>query len=40
MALSAGILLLLSGPGWALLGVTGIMASVAAWLWLRPEPAR
>lgn len=40
MALSAGILLLLSGIGWALLGTSAVMALVATWLWLRPEPAR
>lgn len=39
MALSAGVLLLVSGPGWILLVVTGLMAAVAAWLWLRPEPS-
>lgn len=38
MALSAAILLLVTGPGWVLLGVTAVMASVAAWLWARPEP--
>ena len=38
MALSAAILLLVTGPGWMLLGVTAVMASVAAWLWVRPEP--
>lgn len=40
MALSAVILLVLSGPGWLLLGTTGMMVCVATWLWLRPEPAR
>jgi uncharacterized membrane protein YbaN (DUF454 family) len=39
MALSAAILLLLSGPGWLPLGVTALMATVATWLWLRPEPS-
>jgi uncharacterized membrane protein YbaN (DUF454 family) len=39
MALSAAILLVLSGPGWLLLGVTALMATVATWLWLRPEPS-
>ena len=40
MTLSAAILLLASGPGWILLGATAVMASVAAWLWVRPEPSR
>lgn len=40
MVLSAVILLALSGPGIVLLGVALVMASVATWLWLRPEPAR
>jgi uncharacterized membrane protein YbaN (DUF454 family) len=40
MALSAAVLFLLAGPGWALLTATAVMATVATWLWLRPEPAR
>lgn len=40
MAFSAAILLLVSGPGWILLGVTALMATVATWLWLRPERSR
>ncbi|MFO7573378.1 MAG: YbaN family protein [Gaiellaceae bacterium] len=40
MLLSAAVLLVVSGPGWILLAVTALMASVAAWLWLRPEPSR
>jgi uncharacterized protein len=39
MALSAAVLLLVSGPGWILLAVTALMAIVATWLWLRPEPS-
>jgi uncharacterized membrane protein YbaN (DUF454 family) len=39
MTVSAAILLLVSGPGWILLGVTALMATVATWLWLRPEPS-
>jgi hypothetical protein len=39
MALSAAILLVVSGPGRVLLGTTLVMACVATWLWLRPEPA-
>ena len=40
MALSAAVLLIVSGPGWVLLAVTALMATVATWLWLRPEPTR
>lgn len=40
MALSAAILLVVSGPGWLLVAVIAVMATVATWLWLRPEPAR
>ena len=40
MLLSAAVLLLVSGPGWILLGVVALMAAVASWLWLRPEPSR
>jgi len=40
MAVSAAVLLLVSGPGWMLLATTAVMATVATWLWLRPEPAR
>jgi uncharacterized membrane protein YbaN (DUF454 family) len=40
MVLSAVILLFLSGPSWLLLGVSALMATVAMWLWLRPEPSR
>lgn len=38
MALSAGILLLVAGPGWILLGTALVMVAVGSWLWLRPEP--
>jgi uncharacterized protein len=40
MVLSVGVLLLVTGTGWALLLATAVMATVATWLWLRPEPAR
>ena len=36
MAVCALILLLVTSPGWALLGIT-VMAIVLAWLWRRPE---
>ncbi len=39
MGVSAAILLLVAGPGWTLLGVATLMTTMAAWLWLRPEPA-
>lgn len=40
MVLSSAVLLLVSGPGWILLGVAALMTTVATWLWLRPEPSR
>jgi uncharacterized membrane protein YbaN (DUF454 family) len=40
MAASA-VLLFAVGPSlWLAAGITALMASVAGWLWLRPEPAR
>jgi uncharacterized membrane protein YbaN (DUF454 family) len=40
MAISAAVLFTV-GPGlWLAAGVTALMATVAAWLWLRPEPPR
>lgn len=38
MAICAVILFLVSPMRWVAMGATGIMAIVAAWLWLRPEP--
>lgn len=38
MAICAAILFLVSPMRWVAIGATGIMAIVAVWLWLRPEP--
>lgn len=38
MALCAVILFLLAPLRWVAMGATAIMAIVAVWLWLRPEP--
>ena len=37
MLLSAAILALSGAPPWVKVAVPGLMASVAAWLWMRPE---
>ncbi|MCL4184262.1 MAG: DUF454 family protein [Burkholderiaceae bacterium] len=37
MLLSAAILALSGAPPWLKLAVPGVMATVAVWLWLRPE---
>lgn len=39
MAASAIVLFLVAPTVWLAVGVTAFMASVATWLWLRPEPA-
>ncbi len=39
MAASA-VVLFVVGTAWIALAVTALMATVATWLWLRPEPAR
>lgn len=38
MAVSAAVLFLVAPTVWLAVGVTAFMASVATWLWLRPEP--
>jgi uncharacterized membrane protein YbaN (DUF454 family) len=40
MAASAAVLFTIGPSIWLAMGITALMASVAAWLWLRPEPAR
>jgi len=37
MVTSAAILALSGAPPWVKLAVPGVMASVAVWLWMRPE---
>ena len=38
MVLCAGVLFVVSPRPWAAMVGTGVMAIVAIWLWLRPEP--
>ena len=40
MAASAAVMLLTAPKWWMVATGTAIMAVVAAWLWLRPEPSR
>ena len=40
MAVSAVVLFVVGPSTWLALAVTALMVTVAAWLWLRPEPAR
>lgn len=40
MAASAVVLFVVGPTAWIALAVTALMATVATWLWLRPEPAR
>lgn len=40
MAASAAVLFAAAPSLWLAAGVTAFMGAVAAWLWLRPEPAR
>lgn len=39
MAASAAVLFAVGPSTWLAAGITALMASVACWLWLRPEPA-
>jgi uncharacterized membrane protein YbaN (DUF454 family) len=38
MAISAAVMWFIGRPTWALALATLLMASVAIWLWRRPEP--
>lgn len=40
MSVSAVVLFVFAPSTWLAVGVTALMAAVATWLWLRPEPPR